>query len=367
VSLDARQAAALFDPQRLRLARQLNGLQRGELAETVGISPAAVSQFELGRARPRPATLAQIALSMQMPVGFFAGTGTPLPELDTEHTFFRSLRRTTKRDRERALAHATLLAEVAQLIEGRVVLPEAQIPADLTLSVDAPIEEAEHAAARLRELWDLEGPIPNVVRLLERRGVVVGRFPLMVTDVDAFSWPLERPLIVLSADKRNCERSRLDAAHELGHLVMHHSDPEPGSHPMERQAQRFGSAFIAPSDQIRDELPSGKVDWPALVRLKQKWGLSMAALLYRAKELETLSPTGYESAVKYMNRRGWRIREPGEVRQPEQPRLLQKALEMLTSNGVELDDLAATKNLPPAQQLSSLLHLHPAPALRVAV
>lgn len=369
MSLDARQGAALFDPQRLKLARQLAGLQRGEVAERVGISPAAISQFERGQAKPRPATVAQLALSLQVPAAFFASTGRPLPSLDTDHTFFRSLRRTKKQDRDRALAHATLLAEVTRLIDERVVLPGLDLPGDLTLPADSSMDAVEEVANELRARWALgSGPIPNVVRLIERKGIVVARFSLTSKDVDAFSWPLDhRPLIVLSTDKRNFERSRLDAAHELGHLVMHHADPEPGSRPMEQQAHRFASAFIAPAPEIRDDLPHGRVEWPRLLEAKEKWGLSMGALLYRAKELGTLSPTSYESAVKYMNQKRWRIREPGIRRAAEKPRLLQKALELLASHGMSLDDIAHRSNLLPGTALSELLQLAPQQQLRVAV
>ncbi len=369
MSGDARHAAALFDPQRLRLARQLQGLQRTQLAELVGISAAAVSQFELGKTKPRPATVAQLALSLQLPTAFFAGTGRTLPSLDAEQTFFRSLRRTSKRDRERALAHAALLAEVVRLVDDRVVLPPLDLPDDLALSSDVSPEAAEETAVKLRRYWGIpEGPLRSVVRTLERRGIIVARFPLMTHDVDAFSWPLhDRPLVVLSTEKRNYERSRLDAAHELGHLVMHHADPEPGSHPIERQAQRFGSAFIAPAAELRDELPVGRVDWSRLLQTKARWGLSMGALLYRAKELGTLSATAYESAMKYMGSRGWRTREPGPTRTPEEPLLLQKALAALRDEGTDLDTLLEGHNLLPAFRLEEMLQLQPLVPREVAI
>lgn len=369
MSSDAQQAAALFDPQRLRLARQLQGLQRTQLAEQIGVSAAAISQFELGKAKPRPATVAQLALTLQLPVMFFSGTGRSLPSLEAEQTFFRSLRRTTKRDRERALAHAALLAELVRLIETRVVLPSLDLPDHLALSSEAPIEEAERLAEELRWQWEIPpGPLRSIVRTLERRGIVVARFPLMTHDVDAFSWPLpDRPLVVLSTEKRNYERSRLDAAHELGHLLMHHADPEPGSHPMERQAQRFGSAFIAPAADIREELPTGRVDWPRLLQTKAKWGLSLGALLYRAKELGTLSSTAYESALKYMSRRGWRTREPGPVRSPEEPMLLQKAITTLRQDGTDIDSLLAGQHLLDGARLEEMLQLRTQPEARVVV
>ena len=136
---------------------------------------------------------------------------------------------------------------------------------------------------------------------------------------------------------------------------------------MERQAQRFGSAFIAPADEIREELPTGRVDWPRLLQTKAKWGLSMGALLYRAKELGTLSSTAYESALKYMSRRGWRTREPGPVRSPEEPMLLQKAITTLRQDGTDIDSLLAGQHLLDGARLEEMLQLRTQPEARVVV
>ncbi len=78
-------------------------------------------------------------------------------------------------------------------------------------------------AGALRASWALPpGPAPNVVELLESHGVAVIRLPLGSVDVDAFSLPLpDHPVVVLGTDKNDRARSRFDAAHELGHLVMH--------------------------------------------------------------------------------------------------------------------------------------------------
>jgi Zn-dependent peptidase ImmA (M78 family)/transcriptional regulator with XRE-family HTH domain len=360
VSGDARSAAALFDPGRLRLARQLNGLKRSELAELVGLSAAAVSQFEGGSAKPRAATLAEIALRLRLPVRFFAFTGRSLPVLPADQTFFRSLRRTSQIDREKATAHAVLLAELVRVIEGRVTLPAYDVPGELTVSGAQPPEVVERIADHLRDLWGLgREPIPNAVRLLERHGIVVARLPLLSGDVDAFSSTLtDRPVVILGADKGVRERSRRDALHELGHLVLHHVDPEAASASLERQAERFASAMLVPADAFREEWPEGRrIDWPKLVALKSRWGMSMGALLYRARELGLITPTNYESGVKYMSRRGWRVREPGPANTPEEPKLLGDAIRLMGKNGVDLGHLLDEDGLPPADFLMSMLRI----------
>jgi Zn-dependent peptidase ImmA (M78 family)/DNA-binding transcriptional regulator YiaG len=344
---DARTASTLFDPDRLRLARQLKKLKRSELAELVGVSAAAISQYESGSAKPRPATLAQLALHLKMPVGFFAHSGRPVPPLDTDQGFFRSLRRSTQVDRDAALAHAALLADLVEVVESRVVLPPLDLPDDLAVAPTADLEEVEAVARQLRLRWDLgEGPIPSVVRTLERHGVIVARLAL-ARDVDAFSWPVPaRPIVILGSDKGARDRSRFDAAHELGHLVMHYSDPEPASQKLERQANRFAGALLLPRETLAEEFASARINWTRLLELKQRWQVSLSALLFRARDLGVLSPTAYESAMKHMSRRGWRHREPGDLGPPERPALLRRATELLEEHGVDVHQLGSQAHVP---------------------
>lgn len=370
MSLDAREASALFDPARLKLARQLSGWSRAELARRAGLSAAAISQFEAGTSRPKPATLAQLGLVLGMPARCFAAgrTSTLLPR--TEESFFRSLRRTTQRDRERAAAHAGLLAELVRAIDGRVLLPAFEPIDALVLDPGEPAERAEAVADLVRRRWEIpDGPIENVVLLLEKHGIVVCRVPLLTRDVDAFSWTGgPRPLVLLGADKDVFERSRLDAAHELGHVLMHAHDPEPAQPTMERQAQRFAAALLLPTDDLRREWPTkGRLDWGHLLLLRNRWGVSMAAILYRARELGLLNATAYENAMKYLSRKGWRVREPGRAREPEQPSLLAEALALLAQVGTTLDALADEANLPSSSDLATRLGVEPRKRLAVAL
>ena len=99
--------------------------------------------------------------------------------------------------------------------------------------------------------------------------------------------------------------------------------------------------------------------------LRQRWGVSMNAILYRAKELELMTPASYENAMKYLSRKGWRVKEPGVARPPEEPALLGEALALLEANGISLDTLAAEAHLPLGDDLRELLQLQSQPRLRV--
>jgi Zn-dependent peptidase ImmA (M78 family)/transcriptional regulator with XRE-family HTH domain len=367
LKLDARSAAALFSPKKLTQARQMMAITRAELARRTEVSAASISHYESGAMRPRPATLAQLALVLHVPLEFLTESriSTPVPTVET--SFFRSLRRTSQRDRERAAAYAGLLAQLVAEVERRVTLPAFTPIPDLALDPEGDLESAEHAAVRVRALWDLGvGPLAHAVRLVERRGVIVVRLPMSTSDVDAFSWANgPRPLVLLGDEKSDFERSRFDVCHELAHVLLHAADPEPAHPGMERQAHRFAGALLIPADALAEEWPRGRWDWSQLVRIKERWGVSIGAQLMRARNLGLLSSDGYQSKMKYMSRMGWRRREPGPHRPPEKPDLLNQAIGLLEDNGTTLDSVAEEGNLLGRDVLLERLCLTPRLPLRV--
>lgn len=181
------------------------------------------------------------------------------------------------------------------------------------------------------------GPAGHLVRLLENHGVLVVFSPPQTAAVDAYSFESHlRPVVVLNPSKQDYYRQRFDVAHELGHLVMH-ADAEPGSRVVEEQANRFASELLMPADQVFDLLPSkmsGNV-WGLLAKLKEQWGVSMQALLFRARKLGKLNDVSYRNAMTTVSVRGWRRSEPGQVRILEQPSLLPRTIELLGSEGIE--------------------------------
>lgn len=311
-----------FEPERLRLARELREWSQADLARRADLTPAAVSQFEGGVTRPSEETQNRLAAALQVPRSFLG-----LPLVETHEGFFRSLRRTsvTQRRKARALAH---VAHDAAVFAPSNRLPPLDVPGDLEVSLDADRKTVEVVAARVRAAWGIpSGPVPDVVGLLESHGVVVIRLPLDTADVDAFSLPfLDRPVVVLCSDKNDRARSRFDAAHELGHLVLHGQQVW-GMPEVEQQAHWFAAAFLMPAADIFTELPD-RGDWAVLFDLKRKWQVSMAALLMRARALGRMSEPNYLTAIKAASARGWRRTEPVPLGEPEEPRLLRSLCEM---------------------------------------
>jgi Zn-dependent peptidase ImmA (M78 family) len=153
--------------------------------------------------------------------------------------------------------------------------------------------------------------------------------------------------VILNPIKRDYYRQRFDVAHELGHLIMH-SDAEPGGRVVEDQAHRFAAELLMPADQIRELLPTtmGGNVWRTLARLKEQWGVSIQALLYRARWLGRLSDVSYRNAITTISARGWRRSEPGLISAIEQPSLLAKAVELLAQEGIDEAQLIEQCRVP---------------------
>jgi len=323
-----------LEPARITLSRELKGWSQAELARQVDVSPGAISQFESGTTRPGSEVLAKIALALEVPPAFLG-----LTVVQTHEGFFRSLRRTSVSDRRKARALAYVAHDFATSQFAIDHLPTTDLPFLSLEDLNAPEEKLEEIAGDVRRHWHLpRGPVRSLVSLLEDKGVIVFRLPLESSDVDAFSLPFaDRPVVVLCSDKDDRARSRFDAAHELGHLVMH-GQTIWGLKEVEAQAHAFAAAFLMPKRDIERELPD-RLDWPRFFDLKRKWQVSIAALVRRAKTLGHMSPSQYQAAMKEISARGWRRVEPVPLGAPESPNALRT---LITAKGASL----VTRQLP---------------------
>lgn len=352
---EAHRVAPLVDGRRIRRAREAGRYTQAELVQRTNraLTTSALSQIERCLTRPTAPSLQAIAAALGYPMSFFA---TRLGDDGDEPSgHFRSLRSTSGAIRKQALAHAFLVHDLVVDVERAVRLPESTMP-DFPIRESATQDEIAAIAERVRRDWAIPpGPIDNMVRLLERQGVIVACLTTDTQKVDAFSVYFNKhPVVVLTRNKRNRVRSRFDAGHELAHLVMHRSLNEWAKH-AEQQAHWFASAFLLPADQVRDELPS-TVDWRRLAQLKQRWGVSMSALLMRARDLRVITPAAYVNAMKVMSARGWRKEEPGDDRlgSPESPALLESALTMAAGNGLTVEQWLDRSGMPVADSLKLL-------------
>jgi Zn-dependent peptidase ImmA (M78 family)/DNA-binding XRE family transcriptional regulator len=332
-----------FNPGRLRLARRRRGLTKIALARRIGVSSRSMTAFERGEIPPGRDTLAKLATVLDFPVSFF--WGPDLDEPPEEGSSFRALTTLTASQRHQTLGAGALALALSEWIDARFSLPDADVPQ--LQGVDP-----ETAAVAIRGEWGLgERPIRNMVHLLESHGVRVFSLAEDCTAMDAFSfWRGNTPYVFLNTLK-TAERSRQDAAHELGHLVMHWKGGAQGRE-AEYQAQLFGSAFLMPRGSILADAPraGGLLQ---INQAKRRWNVSAANLAHRMRALDMLSEWQYRSIFVEISRRGLRAAEAGGT-QRETSQVLTKVFKALREEGISMSDVAHQLGIMPSE-LSKLV------------
>lgn len=335
----------MFNPTRFALARKRRGMKKKELARRIGVSEKSVSSYEKGSQEPEQDTLRKISVALGFPPSFFMGDD--IDELTPDVASFRALTKMTASQRDIALGAGSIALLLNQWIEEQFVLPEPDLP-DLGREPGevAEVQGPEAAAEALRQLWGLgELPIKNMITLLESKGVRIFSLAIDAKEVDAFSmWYGGKPFVFLNTLK-SAEHCRFDAAHELGHLVMHRHG-EPQGQEVEREANAFASAFLMPRRSILANAPRLPT-LSNLIAAKKYWTVSVAALNYRLHALGLTTDWIYRTLCIQIAEAGYRTSEPESVPH-ETSQLLAKVFSALREEGIPKDDVARKLSISPA-------------------
>jgi Zn-dependent peptidase ImmA (M78 family)/DNA-binding XRE family transcriptional regulator len=319
--------AAGLRGERLVVLRDLKGLTQRDLAEELNVTQSFISHIEKGARALPEAVATDASVKFRIPLTFFS-VGEGATDLG-QHTF-RKKARASARDERRVKALFNEAARVffeASAASGfkAVDLPD---PADYG-------GDPEECAEALRADAGLgpEDPVKNVTRLIERRGVgVIARlddFAAEVSDHDGISRPAhlnDRPLVATTHQLPGAVQ-RLSLGHELGHIIFDKELRSPITStrsPEEVRAFRFAGALLLPERVARKRITS-TLSLHGYLRIKADYGISVGAIVRRARDLGIISPDRYRSLSIQLSSQGWRTREPVEVA-VEEPRLLAQTL-----------------------------------------
>jgi Zn-dependent peptidase ImmA (M78 family)/DNA-binding XRE family transcriptional regulator len=310
-----------FCGKRLTVARIFNGYSQREVAQRIGVVHQFVNSLEAGRKEPTSAMTMALGDALGFEPDFFYGE--PLDEFADSQCNFRRRRTTPISVRARVLAYGTLLSQFFAFARQKSISP----PRDnVPVFQRGERSQIERAADKCRILWGLElnVPIRNLTRVMERAGVPVARFGNIAEKVDAFSRTGNPTFIILN--NKTASRCRYDLAHECGHLVLHRNIPT-GDPETEAEANHFAGALLLPKAAFIREFPRAPYGiWDSLLELKRRWRVSLAAIIRRAAELRLIGSDRYQRLYKELSARGWLRSEPGEFEE-EQPEIVPLVLE----------------------------------------
>jgi Zn-dependent peptidase ImmA (M78 family)/DNA-binding XRE family transcriptional regulator len=331
-----------FQGPRLREAREARALSQIALADLLEVSAPSVSQYESGDQTPSPQVMNRICDVLKLPAKFFL-TSRHVPRESA--LFWRSQQAATKKARESQERKYDWLRDLVSLLAEYLEFPAQNIPDFSPPSDPAQLRDTDidDFAIRVRRYWALgDGPISNLVWLIENNGGIIVRSELSDNALDAFSdWDSRtgRCYIILGADKNSASRSRFDAAHELGHSILHRNVPQRDRRRpeilrlIEEQANHFAGAFMLPAASFPTEVFSPSLD--SLLHLKPRWRMSVGSMAARLRELGVINEDRYKTIRIGMSRKGWNKREPLDDALPvEEPRLIKRSVDLLLDKGI---------------------------------
>lgn len=284
-----------FIPIRLREARNMCGYSLDQFvkAADVCVTRQSIYNYERGVMQPKPEMVKMFADTLGVSEHYFYGNSTKIdiPMLRTTGDDLLS---------EEELQHFEVMlsywAERYLLMEKKVGLKSdfSNPLADITVST---LDDVILAADRLREVWRCgSGPLPAVLRLMERKGIKIlsTELPDGILGLSTFA-DESHPLIVVDMrpQKTSIERLRFTACHELAHILLHFSD----ECNVEKMCNKFANFFLFPKQTFIEEMGAehrNQLTLEEMIDLKELYGISIAAQVHAAWDIRMISREHYD-------------------------------------------------------------------------
>lgn len=303
--------------ERIKLRRKVLGMSLRDFAQQIGVSHTTIDKYEKNLLVPDSKHLIKLSQNLEVPIASLIRPDNQSVRLS--NFAFRAKKMTKKNESQ-------INAETEEWLERYIQIEKLsgnqrifEMPDHFPKTISS-FEEAEQAANKLRIAWDLgTDPIENLTNLLEDKGIKIGiikgitKFDALFTEYEGY------PIIVMKGDLPRA-RQRFSLAHELGHCLLNVS----AGINEEKAMHRFAGALLVPSEKVIFELGNKrhKISLKELVLLKEKYGMSMGAWVYRAKDLGIISQALYVEIQKLFSKQGLKKKEPGDDEKGEMPILM---------------------------------------------
>lgn len=302
--------------EKLKQSRQAVGLSTRAVAEKIkgiaAVSHATIANYEKDASQPPVDVLAAMASVYQRPINWFLGDGPML----------RGVRYRNLKSKVGVRARQQFEGEVQRWLDAYLAIERhLDMPLDREQNAEGsrlarfeadPEESPRETAARLRKALGLEddAPVMSVIDILEQSGV---RTLEMDTDlaIDGMAAALGEEHVVVLSHESSADRARLTAAHELGHVIRGDCSDGQESKAEERAAFEFASHLLLTSKMLAAAFKRKSV--VDLVRFKERYGISLAAMVYRAQEEGVIREDEAKRLWIAFAQRGWKTKEPGRV------------------------------------------------------
>jgi len=275
-------------------------LSMDELALQVDISKEAIRKYEYAEAMPNSENLIRLCAAMHIKPDYFFR-----PEVYNVSEFeFRKKSKLGVKKVEQIKERIKDQLERYLELEDLLALDSAFVNPVAGIEINSPAD-IENAAEQLRLKWELgSNPISSIIDVLEDHHVKVIEVDEQM-EFDGLSTLVNEkiPVIVINQNFP-IERKRFTLLHELGHLIllMPMNCPDKKK---EKICSNFAGAILIPAKIMIAELDHKRDGFyvEELAHIQQEFGISIQAIMYRAKELGIISENRLNLFYTALNKR----------------------------------------------------------------
>ncbi len=286
--------------KRLKSARTLAALSQDELVEKMGniVSKNAISKYEKGEMMADSTILLALSKALNVKPDYFFRPFT----VAIEKVEFRKKQRLSVKDVNAIKQNVTDFVE--RYIEVEQFLNIASSFSNPVKNIAVyTMHDVENVALQVRSEWKLGlSALPNVIDLLEDKEIKVIEIDAP-DEFDGFSgWADSKIPVIVINKNYNVERKRLTALHELGHLILN-LDDNISDKEKEKLCFKFAGAMLIPEPTFRKEIGDIRSHFskPELVAVKETYGISIQAIMARAKDLGIINESQFISFRKWIS------------------------------------------------------------------
>jgi len=335
--------------ERFKSARLLNGLSLQDLADALDnkISRQALHRYEKGEVIPDSEMLNLLCEVLHVrPDFFFRDTKVEIAEVE-----FRKLKKLPAKEEQKIIEQTREYLSRYLELEEIIGISGSFINVLADFRDITTYEQVNEAAELLREVWGLGSDhLSNVVELLEDNHIKVIELDVSVAFNGLQTWVNGNiPVIAWNVNyNKKKDRIRFTLLHELGHLLFGDRFGDVSDKQKETLCHQFAGAMLLPESSLKTELGDhrNKIHFKELAHIKQHYGISMQAIIMRARDCGIINEHYTKQFFYMMNQMNWKVDEPVDYEGIEASgrfdRLLYRALaeELIT-----MSKAAALKNM----------------------
>lgn len=314
----------------LRYYRLKKSMTKKILAEKCDLTAMAITNYENGSRMPNMDTLKKLAIALDVKVSDFLAVRNN--NLVFVHGEFRknATLSTSQQEyiRESVEEYFSRFFTIVELLGGEV-LPDAPLCNSLKMTGDY---EVDARALRMHLGIAEEGPVNNLINILENKGILVCVYNIENNKFSGMNgFVNNRPYIIINGNM-SPERNRSTIVHELAHLMFSWPN-NMDDKAIEDTATAIAGAFLfSASDAIRElGIHRNKVT-NDMALVCREYGVSMYLLVKRAQIVNIISKETANSFYIKASTLGWKKNEPVRIER-EIPTLFEQLVFRAVSEG----------------------------------